>query len=106
MYSKWSGLFNMNKLREEDESYVPRKDKKSKFEAKYAKFIFCNEDNSDSYKGLANIDDAGEGPEVSISEKINNDKSLDACKGPPKLEVGKILAAESSPESEDSGSEA
>ena len=54
------------------------------------KVTFCNEENSDSYKGLAKVDGAFEGSEVSIMEKINDDRSLDEFKGPPTLEVQNI----------------
>ena len=36
------------------------------------------------------VDDAGGGLEVSIKRNIKNDTSLDACKFPPTLEVGKM----------------
>ena len=54
------------------------------------KVSLCNEEKSDSYKGLEKVDGVGEGSEVSITEKINYDTSLDACKDPPTLEVEKI----------------
>ena len=54
------------------------------------KVAFCSEEKSDSYKGLAKVIGAGEGSEVVITEKINNGTTLDACKGPPVLEVEKI----------------
>ena len=53
------------------------------------KVALCNEEKSDSFKGLAKVDGAGEGSAVSITENINDDISLDVCKGPPTLEVGK-----------------
>ena len=39
---------------------------------------------------------------MSITENINYDTSLDACKGPPTLELGGNMAAESSTSSENS----
>ena len=36
--------------------------------------------------GLAKFYDTGEGKEVIITDNINDDKSLDACKGPHTLE--------------------
>ena len=39
-----------NMLREEDDSGVPRKDKKSEGEDKCVKVALCNEYKSDSYK--------------------------------------------------------
>ena len=86
---KGSGLSNKKKVREEDESDAPKKDKKSEGEDKSVKFELCNEYQSDSYKGLAKVDGSGKGSEVRITENINDDTSLDACKGPPTLEVGK-----------------
>ena len=53
------------------------------------KVAFCNEEKSDSYNGLAKVDDADEGSEVIITENINDDTSLDYYKGPLTLEVGK-----------------
>ena len=53
------------------------------------KVALCNEEKSDSYKGLAKVDGAGEGSEMSITENIKDEKSLDACKVPPTLEVRK-----------------
>ena len=41
-----------------------------------------------------------------ITDKVNDDTSLDACKEPPTLEEGNNLAAEKIPESENAGSEA
>ena len=35
------------------------------------------------------VDDSGEGSVMSIMENINDDTSLDVCKVPPSLEVGK-----------------
>ena len=55
---------------------------------------------------MAKVDVTGEGSEISITEKINYDTSLDAFKGPPTLEVGENPDAGSSPESENAGSEA
>ena len=54
------------------------------------KFSFCNEENSYSYKGLAKVDDACEGLEVSIILNINYDTSLGVCKVPSTLEGMKI----------------
>ena len=65
-------------------------DKKSEREEKNEKVALCNEEKSDSYKGLAKVYGAGEGSDVRITENINYDTSLDACKGLPTLEVGKI----------------
>ena len=70
------------------------------------KVALCSEEKSDSYKGLAKVIGAGEGSEVVITEKINNGTTLDACKGPHVLEVEKNTAAESSPASDNAGSEA
>ena len=53
------------------------------------KVALCNEEKSDSYKGLAKVDGAGEGSEMSITENIKDEKSLDACKVPPTLEMRK-----------------
>ena len=53
---------------------------------------------------VGNVDDAGEGSEVSIPENINIDTSLDAHKGPPILEEEGYFAAEISPASDNSGS--
>ena len=80
---------NEKKAIEEDESDVTRKDKKSEGEDKNLKVAFCNEEKSDSYNGLAKVDDADEGSEVIITENINDDTSLDYYKGPLTLEVGK-----------------
>ena len=46
---------------------MPRKVTKSEGEKKYVKVAMCNEEKSDSYKGLANGDGAGEVSEVSIT---------------------------------------
>ena len=43
---------------------------------------------------------------MNITEKINYDINLYACKGPPTLEEGKSPASESSLASENSGTEA
>ena len=40
---------------------IPSKDKKSEVEDKCVKVSLCNEEKSDSYKYLANVDGAGEG---------------------------------------------
>ena len=87
---KGYGVFNEKKDREEDESYVPRKDNKSEGESTSVKVALCNEYNIDSYKGLTMFDDAGGGSEVGIMNNINDETILDACKGLPTLEVGKI----------------
>ena len=62
-------MSNGDKVREEGESDVPSKDKKSEGEDKFLKVSFYNEDHSDSYKGLAKVDCAGKGSEVIITEK-------------------------------------
>ena len=85
-------------------SDVPRKDKKSEGEEKSVKVALCNEEKSDSYKGLEIFDGAGEGSEVRMIEEVNDNTSLDACKGPPTLEVGKNPADEISLESDNYGS--
>ena len=87
---KGYGVSNEKKVREEDDSGVPRKYKKSEGEEKCVKVVLCNEDNSDSYKGLVNVYEAGESSEVIITVNINYDTSLDECKGPPTLEMGKF----------------
>ena len=46
---------------------------------------------------LSNVDDAGGGSEVSIPDKINDDISLDVCKGYPMLEEVENKSAYSSP---------
>ena len=78
------------RTREEDESDASSNDKKSEGEEKCVKVVLCNEDNSDSYKGLVNVYEAGESSEVIITVNINYDTSLDECKGPPTLEMGKF----------------
>ena len=62
-------MSNKNKAREEDESDVPRKDKKSEGEDKCVKVALYNEYKNDSYKGLAKVDCAGKVSEVIITEK-------------------------------------
>ena len=54
---------------------------------------------------MEKVDFVGEGSEVSITEKINYDTSLDACKDPPTLEV-ENPDSESSLASDNYGSEA
>ena len=78
-------MSNEKKSREEDESDVPRKDKKSEGEDKCVKVALYNEYKNDSYKGLAKVDDSGEGSEVIISDKINDDTRLYSYKLPPIL---------------------
>ena len=102
---KGYGVSNEKKAREEGEYGLPRKDNKSKGGDQSLKIGLCNEEKSDSYKGLAIVDGDCEGSELIITEKINEDTSLDACKGPPTLEVGKNQADEISPKSENYGSE-
>ena len=53
---------------------------------------------------IQTFDTYSEGSEVIILENINDDTSLDACKGPPTLEEGGNTAAESSPKSDIAGS--
>ena len=84
---KGSGVSTGKKAREYDESDVPRENNKSEGKSKYVKVPLCNEDKSDLYKGLANVDDAGKGSEVRIAYNINDNTRLDACKGPITLEV-------------------
>ena len=87
---KGSGVSTGKKAREYDESDVPRENNKSEGKSKYVKVPLCNEDKSDLYKGLANVDDAGKGSEVRIAYNINDNTRLDACKGPSTLGVRKI----------------
>ena len=47
---KESGVSNDKKSIEEEESDVPRKDSKSKGEAKCVKVTLCNKEKIDSYK--------------------------------------------------------
>ena len=53
------------------------------------KVSIINKWKSDLYKGLENVYSAGEGSEVIITENINDETSLDVCKGPNTLEVVK-----------------
>ena len=77
------GVSNKNKAREEDEYDVLSKDKNSEGEEKCVKVSMCNEDKGDKYKGLAKVDGSGEVSEESMTKNINNDTSLDTCKGSP-----------------------
>ena len=90
MELKGDGVSNKKKVIEEDVSDVLTKDNDSEWEEKLWKLYFYNEEKSDSYKRLEKFDGAGEGSKSIITEKINNDTSLDACKISPTLEVGKI----------------
>ena len=85
---KGSGVSNKKKEIEEYESNVPSRNNNSEGEENSVKVAFCNEEKSDSYKGLSKVDGVGEGSEVSITENTNDNTSLYACKGPPKLEWG------------------
>ena len=116
------------KAREEDNYDVPINTNKSEGEEKCIKGVFYNEENIGVYSGFnedieyvditrgsilssleregwEKVDDADKGSEVIIKDNINDHTSLNVCKGLTNWKIKKTVA-ESSPEIQNSGSEA